>query len=72
MVEARQTINRQKLAVFFFMGAVCVKNAELVRDKERANFCDYFSVNRAFDGGAGTGASKAESARNAFAALFGS
>ena len=47
-------------------------NAELVRDKERANFCDYFSVNRAIGGGAGSGASKAETARNAFAALFGS
>ncbi len=43
---------------------------ELVKDKERANFCDYFSVNRSPT--PGSGENKADSARNAFAALFGS
>lgn len=50
---------------------------EAVRDKDRANFCDYFQArkddgtsegpNESGDGGAG----KAESARRAFSSLFG-
>lgn len=44
---------------------------ELVKDKERANFCDYFSVAQ-IDAGAGNqGPSKSDQARAAFAALFG-
>lgn len=47
---------------------------ELVKDKERANFCDYFSVNKKFsaDGSCGTvgGRDKSAEARAAFAALF--
>ena len=42
---------------------------EDVRDKERANFCDYFRL-----GGAGSGGKmkkKAEDARSAFDSLFG-
>jgi hypothetical protein len=112
----RQTINRQKLAVFFFMGDFMCKKCgkplpssritrssvcefcgrelhscinckfyapgshfdchetvdELVKDKEKANFCDYFSP--ALISGAGvasSGEDKAAGARNAFAALFG-
>lgn len=42
---------------------------ELVEDKEKANFCDYFSVAE-ISGGAGTD-DKASKARDAFAALFG-
>ena len=44
---------------------------ELVKDKERANFCDYFSVAQ-IDAGAGNqGQSKSDQAKAAFAALFG-
>lgn len=42
---------------------------ELVKDKERANFCDSFSVKKDY-GGAGNSADKASAARDAFAALF--
>lgn len=42
---------------------------ELVKDKDRSNFCDSFSVFRGeFEGKADD---KAQSARDAFAALFG-
>ena len=48
-------------------------SAEFVGDKERANFCDYFSVNKKLSAGAGqetAGKSKADAARDAFNALF--
>ena len=43
---------------------------ELVKDKERANFCDSFSVLKGDFSGKGSD-DKAQSARDAFAALFG-
>ncbi|WP_191017259.1 hypothetical protein [Treponema zioleckii] len=43
---------------------------ELVKDKERANFCDSFSVKRTFSADKKTD-DKAQNARNAFASLFG-
>lgn len=45
--------------------------AELVRDKERANFCDYFEPNQKCGGMPGKSAkSKEQEARNAFDNLF--
>lgn len=45
---------------------------ELVKDKERANFCDYFSVNKTdFSSTASFSSSKADEARCAFNSLFG-
>ena len=51
---------------------------ELVTDKERANFCEYFSVAEITGSGSGNGADggfsaqdKAAKARDAFNALFG-
>ena len=50
-------------------------SADMVTDKERANFCDYFRSSRSLSlsKGAdnGTGTDKASAARNAFNALFG-
>ncbi len=54
-------------------------SAEMVTDKERANFCDYFRVNKKLSAVVGAegsdaglcGKSKEEEARNAAAALFG-
>ena len=43
---------------------------ELVKDKERANFCGYFFLAPQVGFGS-NGADKAAEARNAFAALFG-
>ncbi len=43
---------------------------ELVSDKERANFCDSFSLNTAPS--ASSDSSKARAAKDAFSALFGS
>ena len=45
-------------------------SADMVTDKERANFCDYFRVSSVIPG-LDPGISKAEKARNAFNALFG-
>lgn len=45
--------------------------AELVKDKERANFCDYFSASNKFSGGTDQSDDKAAKARDAFNALFG-
>jgi len=48
----------------------CHENVdELVKDKENANFCDYFSVKKSFEGSASDRA--AADARSAFSALFG-
>ncbi|WP_298533367.1 hypothetical protein [uncultured Treponema sp.] len=44
---------------------------ELVKDKESANFCDYFSVAQIDAGTGNQGSSKSDQARAAFAALFG-
>ncbi len=47
---------------------------ELVRDKDKANFCGFFAVKRApgsSGGSAGVQNEKAAKARDAFAALFG-
>ena len=44
---------------------------ELVKDKERANFCSYFKVRRAWGASFGTQTNKAVQARKAFDALFG-
>ncbi len=46
---------------------------ELVKDKERANFCDFFSVNKDdFAAGSSSSASsKTAAARSAFNSLFG-
>lgn len=41
--------------------------AEFVRDKERANFCEFFEL-----GGSTLGAAKPSSAKSAFESLFGS
>ena len=52
----------------------CRENsADMVTDKERANFCDYFRVSKKLAQGAqaSSGEDKASSARNAFNALFG-
>ncbi len=52
-------------------------SADMVTDKERSNFCDYFRALRQAQGpqtgaqGAQTGNDKASAARNAFNALFG-
>ena len=47
-------------------------SADMVSDKERANFCDYFRVNKKISsGGDSTGKSKADAARDTFNALFG-
>ena len=57
-------------------------SADMVTDKERANFCDYFRPSKRLLSGAGaersrsteainTGKSKADAARDAFNALFG-
>lgn len=42
---------------------------ELVKDKERSNFCDYFSLNAEVTGS--VSADKVSAARDAFASLFG-
>jgi len=44
---------------------------ELVKDKEKANFCDYFSVAKIDGGVGGSAQSKSDQAKAAFAALFG-
>ncbi len=44
---------------------------ELVKDKEGANFCDYFSVAQIDAGTGNQGPGKSDQARAAFAALFG-
>jgi len=44
---------------------------EPVRDKDRANFCDYFSLSKTTSGGATDGGGKAEDARKNFQNLFG-
>lgn len=45
---------------------------EEVRDKERANFCDFFRAKKLFDGAAsGKTDDAAAKARDAFASLFG-
>jgi len=44
---------------------------EQVRDKDRANFCDYFSLSKTTSGGATDGGGKAEDARKNFQNLFG-
>ena len=50
-------------------------SADMVTDKERANFCDYFRVSIALRQAQGpqgaSGKDKASEARNAFNALFG-
>ena len=52
-------------------------SADMVTDKERANFCDYFrcsklgSLSQSKDQDNTTGEDKASAARNAFNALFG-
>lgn len=49
--------------------------AELVADKERGNFCDWFSLNPLFRGptaGEGVAQGAAKNARASFDALFGS
>lgn len=43
---------------------------ELVKDKERANFCDYFAVAAINAAGGSKGEAAATKARDAFAALF--
>ncbi len=44
---------------------------EIVTDKERANFCDYFSARAEFKNAAeNSAASKIQEARNAFNSLF--
>ena len=43
-------------------------SADMVTDKERSNFCDYFRANKKITAG---GDSKAAAARDAFNALFG-
>lgn len=48
----------------------CSENIpEAVRDKERANFCDYFSP-KASGGHSGSGVKKDDAARKAFQNLF--
>ena len=51
----------------------CRENVdELVTDKERANFCDYFRYSASGNGGGkSTEAKKSEDARKAFNSLFG-
>ncbi len=44
-------------------------NVELVQDKEKSNFCDYFAV-AVIQGGGATQQDTAAKARDAFAALF--
>lgn len=44
---------------------------ELITDKEKGNFCDYFQVNTSLTAGAAGGSSKADDAKKAFNALFG-
>lgn len=44
-------------------------SAENVRDKEKANFCDYFVINK--DLNTSNEKSKSDAARDAFNALFG-
>ena len=50
-------------------------SADMVTDKERSNFCDYFRVSTALRQAQGpqgaAGSDKASEARNAFNALFG-
>ena len=51
-------------------------SADMVTDKERANFCDYFRCSGAMSSSKGSaqgasGNDKASAARNAFNALFG-
>jgi hypothetical protein len=43
---------------------------ELVRDKEKANFCDYFTPNQKKGSSTSIGKTKADEARNAFDNLF--
>lgn len=44
---------------------------ELVTDKDRSNFCDWFSTAAISEGSGGGGTDKAKAARDAFNALFG-
>lgn len=44
---------------------------ELVTDKEKSNFCDFFQVNTSLAAGNNSSTSKADDAKKAFAALFG-
>ena len=45
--------------------------SEPVTDKERANFCDYFSVNKNLIPPSSSSTDKAKAAKDAFNALFG-
>jgi len=51
----------------------CKENIEeLVKDKEKANFCDFFMVKKDIVAGSSdSGESKAEAAKKAFNSLFG-
>jgi hypothetical protein len=56
-------------------GDCAESQADLVADKERGNFCDWFSLNPLFrspSAGAGPARGKAAAARSSFDALFGS
>lgn len=44
---------------------------DVVTDKEKSNFCDYFSANTSIEAGSSNQADKAAQARDAFNALFG-
>ncbi|MCR5290651.1 MAG: hypothetical protein K6E51_11720 [Treponema sp.] len=44
---------------------------ELIRDKEKANFCDSFAVRSVFTIDGDKGSDAAQKARDAFASLFG-
>lgn len=61
--------------VFYQPGAHydCHENVdELVKDKEKANFCDYFKVKREFEGdkSSADSAKKIQDAKDAFNSLF--
>ena len=44
---------------------------ELISDKEKGNFCDFFQVNANFSACTESASTKADDAKKAFAALFG-
>ncbi len=46
-------------------------NSDFVQDKERSNFCDWFSLNTEASANMAGGTQKAHEARDAFSALFG-
>lgn len=72
--ECKADLHSCKACSFFSPGNHfdCKESIDnLVTDKERANFCDYFRANKNLNPSASNAKSKAEEAKAAFNSLFG-